>query len=523
MNERGSWWEDAKFGLMIHWGVYSKLAGEWRGKPVPGLGEWIRWHGQISREDYAAVAAAFDPKGFDANAWAGAARGAGMRCMVAGAKHHDGFALFDSKADSFNSVRHAKWGRDAIAELSAACRDHGLKFGVYYSHAFDWNEPDAAHHWTDRPEDKPRFDEYFRRKALPQIEELMSGYGKIDVFWPDMPFIITPEQCEEVLGVVRRLQPDCLVCSRIGWTTPSDFRSLGDNEIPASPGIGRWETAATLNDTWGFKKQDTHWKSSTEVLRLLLGVAAKGGNLLLNVGPDGEGRFPTASSTVLAEVGEWLEEHGEAIYGSERSPFPYDLPHGPAIRKGRRVTVFLDGWSGPVSLAGLPEPVAASTKDAGPFRIHTMDFEKTPAADPVPQPQGRGEILLPCALAQLSGGLSLTGAGAATGGPGVLAWSLRSPGGRYGARLLSSTPDHLDNGGKWAGGDEVRIGGGAAAALKADEPGGTLSSRYYESAWSILGEVELPTGMHTLSLEVLGSTRLHLAAVQLVPAAGGPA
>jgi alpha-L-fucosidase len=516
--DRLAWWTDARFGLMIHWGVYAALGGYWRGERVEGLGEWIRWHGKIPAEEYAKVAADFDPKDFDADAWARLAAAAGMRHLVFTAKHHDGFALFDSAVDRFNSVRHARFGRDAVAELAAACRRHGVKFGLYYSHAIDWNEPDAAQHWSDPGAEGRDFEAYFRRKSLPQLRELLTNYGEVSVLWLDMPFLINAAQCDEILSLVRELQPGCLVNSRLGWTSTWDFSSMGDNEIPATAPHHAWETAATINDTWGYRSDDEAWKSPADVLRLLTTIAGKGGNLLMNVGPDGDGRIPEPAAECLREVGRWLGAHGSAVYGTSAGPLPYDLPQGPMTQRGRTLYLFLDGWEGAVQVAGLPQPSKVVEVRDPILSMLTMEFEEAPTVDPVPQPQGDGEILLPAALADLEGEMRLDGSGGGFGGPGRLGWTLRSAGGRYEVWLDSICPDHRENGGRWQGGGRVALDGNEVR-LSADRPLDTARSRYYEEVASRIGEVDLTTGEAKLALDILEPLGPRVTALRLVPLA----
>lgn len=513
---RLAWWQDAKFGMFIHWGVYASLGGYWQGQRIEGLGEWIRWHAKIPAADYEKVAAEFDPQDFDPDAWARLAVDAGMRYLVFTAKHADGFAMFESAVDGFNSVRHARFGRDAVAEVAAACRRHGLKLGLYYSHAMDWSDPNAAQHWIDPDAGSRDFETYFRRKSLPQLRELLSNYGEVSVLWLDVPFLIQESQCAEILSLVRSLQPSCLVNSRLGWTSAWDFSSMGDNEIPATAPPYAWETAATINDTWGFRFDDESWKSPADVLRLLTTIAGKGGNLLLNVGPDGDGRIPAPAQECLEQVGEWLRSHGSAVYGTSAGPFPYDLTQGPMTQRGQTLFLFLDGWEGEVQVAGLPEPANVVREQDSRLPVLRMEFEESPTVDPTPQPQGDGEIRLPAALADRSGEVRFDSSGGAFVGPGALRWKLRSPGGRYVAWLDSVCPDHRENGGRWQGGGRVALVG-KEVRLRADRFLDTPRSRYYEEAASRIGEIELPVGETEVALDVLDPIGPHLAALRLVP------
>ncbi|MBI5691682.1 MAG: alpha-L-fucosidase [Verrucomicrobia bacterium] len=332
--KRLAWWHEAKFGLFIHWGLYSLPAGEWKGQTYSGIGEWIMYKARIPIADYEQLARQFNPVKFDADAWAQLASDAGMKYLVLTAKHHDGFALYASQADPFNIVAATPFKRDVVKELAAACARRGLKFGVYYSQAQDWTAPGGAI-WEGPHEDDPvwanpiwdprqagDFDAYFHRKAIPQIRELLSNYGPISIVWFDTPLkVVNVERAAKLEKVVRELQPDCLISGRLGGQSQSDYDSEGDNAIPALSRAGAWETPATLNDTWGFKKNDHHWKQPEDVTFKLVDIVSKGGNYLLNVGPDGEGVIPQPSCDLLRAVGRWLRINGEAIYGAGRSPF----------------------------------------------------------------------------------------------------------------------------------------------------------------------------------------------------------
>jgi alpha-L-fucosidase len=332
--KRLAWWKDAKFGLFIHWGLYSDLAGEWKGGYYAGIGEWIMYKARIPLAEYEGVAAKFNPVKFDADAWAQLAKDAGMKYVIITAKHHDGFAMFDSKADKFNIVDATPFKRDPIKELAAACAKRGLKFGVYYSQAQDWHAPGGAiwkgEHEADPIYEIPEWDErqkgdfeaYFNNKAIPQVRELLTNYGPIGVVWFDTPLgVMNTERAAKLEKVVRELQPDALVSGRLSKEFQADYDSAGDNEIPNLSQTGAWETPATLNHTWGFKKHDHHWKTPANVIFKLVDIVSKGGNYLLNIGPDGQGVIPQPSIEVLEGVGRWMKVNGEAIYGASPSPF----------------------------------------------------------------------------------------------------------------------------------------------------------------------------------------------------------
>ncbi len=311
-----AWFKQAKFGMMIHFGVYAMLGGEWKGRRVDGVAEWIQSSCQIPNSEYTKLARAFNPILFDPEEWVLTAKGAGMEYLVVTAKHHDGFALFKSQWDDFNCVDGSLFGRDIIGELAQACRKHGLKLGLYYSQDQDWHEPDGGgvNHpypgvkWTnywDFPDDsKKNYTRCFEGKIKTQFKELLTNYGDLCLIWCDNPTDISPEQSEELYQMIKKYQPDCLVNSRIG-NGRGDYTSLGDNQVPDDfKKEGLWECPATLNDTWGYKAFDNNWKSAEKVLSLKKHLNDRGINYLLNIGPDHLGRLPAPAVEILRQVGE---------------------------------------------------------------------------------------------------------------------------------------------------------------------------------------------------------------------------
>jgi alpha-L-fucosidase len=322
--DRLTWFRQAKYGLFIHWGLYAIPAGEWKGKFVPGIGEWIMNRAQIPVREYEQLAGQFNPRKFVAEEWAQLAEDAGMKYVVITAKHHDGFALFDSKVSSYDVVEATPFKRDVLKELSAACARHGLRLGFYYSQAQDWHDPNGAgNSWDYGPDDKKDFDRYLREKAEPQVKELLTGYGPVALVWFDTPRMMNGERAQRFIDLVRSLQPQCLIDGRLG--ARGDYVSTGDNVVPDVVQGEAWETPATINHTWGFKKDDQDWKSPGEVAFKLVDIVSKGGNYLLNVGPTAEGLIPEASQAVLRHVGRWLKVNGEAVYGAGPSPFGDEL------------------------------------------------------------------------------------------------------------------------------------------------------------------------------------------------------
>lgn len=317
------WWKDAGFGMFIHWGLYSKLAGEWNGQKTSNVGEWIMRHLSIPVESYRRLAADFNPTGFDAGEWVRLAVDSGMKYIVFTAKHHDGFAMYHSRCSPYNIVTATPFGRDPLKELASACREAGIKLGIYYSQAQDWDEPNGLGYGI--PDEEKDYAQYYRDKCLPQIRELLTNYGEIGLMWFDTPMSMTPEQSRGIYDLVKSIQPNCIVSGRIG-NGLGEYMSTSDNFIPTLPFPGDWEVPATLNGTWGYKADDHNWKSVDQVLETLVRVNSRGGNYLLNVGPDGRGVIPPESMEILRRAGGYVKRNGPAFYGTQPAPiYPYDI------------------------------------------------------------------------------------------------------------------------------------------------------------------------------------------------------
>ena len=317
-----AWFKEAKFGMMIHWGLYALPAGEWKGRRMPYQGEWCQQYFRIPNAEYRRLAKAFNPICFDADEWAQLAVDAGMKYMVVTSKHHDGFALFKSAVSDYNVVDATPFGRDVIGELADACRRHGLKLGLYYSQDLDWSEPDGGgytvgktwggdkayrtNNW-DYPDDEHKnYTNCFERKIKPQVKEILTKYGDLCLIWFDTPRTLSPEQSDELYNMVKLYQPDRLVNSRIG-NGRGDYGSAGDNQIPDDDkGEMLYETPATLNGTWGYMSFDENYKSPERVLEIKNHLNARGINYLLNVGPDALGRIPAPAQEILRAVGKAL-------------------------------------------------------------------------------------------------------------------------------------------------------------------------------------------------------------------------
>jgi alpha-L-fucosidase len=322
--QRLAWWSDARFGMFIHWGLYSQDGCFYKG--TNGGSEHMMQRLQIPLADYAKIADDFDPTNFDADQWVGIAKNAGMKYMILTAKHHDGFAMFDSQSNDYNIVKRTPWHRDPVAELATACAKQGLKFGVYYSLGRDWADPDVptkngyrSNTWDYPEESKKVFAKYFERKVKPQITELLTHYGPIAVVWFDTPEEISAAESQELVALIHKLQPDCIINSRVGHGL-GDY-GVQEQKIPGAGDVKPWETCMTLNGHWGYFKGDEKWKPAATVIHNLVDIISKGGNYLLNVGPTGAGVIPAGAVADLQTVGTWMAVNGDSIYGTK--PFTW--------------------------------------------------------------------------------------------------------------------------------------------------------------------------------------------------------
>lgn len=318
---------NARFGLFIHFGLYTVPAGVWEGDTIPvgGMAEHIMRLLRIPRSEYHQITEQFNPSEFNPREIVSLARKAGMKYIVFTAKHHDGFAMFDSEYDSYNIKDGTPYGKDLLKELSEECERQGMKLGIYYSHTRDWDEYHSVTSYNndwDWSGDDPARDLriYMEAKVKPQLQELLTNYGEIYCLWFDTPYDIPNDLATEIYDLVKELQPLCMVNSRIGAGL-GDYGVMGDNQVP--PGVlnGSWECPATMNHSWGYHRLDTIWKSAEHMIVQLADLSSKNINYLLDIGPRGDGSVPEESVRRLDKIGEWMNTNGEAIYGTRPSPW----------------------------------------------------------------------------------------------------------------------------------------------------------------------------------------------------------
>ena len=377
---RISWWREAKFGCFIHWGVYSAAGGEWKGKEVGGYAEHLMRKEKIPRAVYLEqLIKPFNPAAFDADAWVRAIKAAGMRYLVITAKHHDGVAMYPSTVSNF-SISASSFHRDPMQELSAACKKYGIRFGFYYSHAFDWEHPDAPGNDWDydnpagdkqlngginwfniHPELLPKAIKYVNEKSIPQIQELIRKYHP-DILWFDTPSKLPLSENIRILKAIREIDNHVVVNGRLARTADisfGDYKNTADRPAEFYPVSGDWEAIPTTNESYGYSKYDNSHKPAAFFIRLLAKASARGGNLLMNIGPMGNGVIDPRDTVILHRVGVWMQQNGESIYGTTASPLPLQ-PWGESTRKGNRLYLHVFHWpeKAPLYVAGLKGDVS---------------------------------------------------------------------------------------------------------------------------------------------------------------------
>lgn len=400
--DRMEWWREARFGMFIHWGVYAVPAGEWNGIRIGGIGEWIMNRGKIPVAEYKEFAKEFNPVRYDPDAWVRMAKDAGMKYIVITSKHHDGFALFETRASKWNVVEATPYGKDLLKPLAEACKQHGIRLGFYYSQAQDWvnpggsaarrparegwENPDSARidaytkahrgHW-DPVQETRTFDQYIDELAVPQVRELLTGYGDLAVLWWDTPTDMTDEAAEKLQSLLA-LQPAIITNDRLKRPNfPGDHKTP-EQRIPNLADLDGtdWETCMTMNGTWGYKHYDKNYKTPETLIRNLLDIASKGGNFLLNVGPTSEGEFPSESIYILEEMGRWMKLNGEAVYGTTASPwglFPWGRCTKKEGKKGTTLYFSVFDWpaGGKLDIPGISNKLVSAKMLADGTKLKT--------------------------------------------------------------------------------------------------------------------------------------------------------
>ena len=401
-DQRMEWWREARFGMFIHWGVYSIPAGTWNGRQIGNIGEWIMNRGKIPVEDYKTMAKDFNPVRYDPDSWVKMAKDAGMKYIVITSKHHDGFALFKSEASKWNVVDHTVYGKDLLKPLAEACKKHGIKLGFYYSQAQDWVNPGGTAirrltkegwlnpdsviidaytkehngHWDWRQETKT-FEQYINEVSVPQVRELLTNYGELAVLWWDTPTNMTDEAATKLQSLLS-MQPQIITNDRLKRPNfPGDHKTP-EQRIPNLADLDGtdWETCMTMNGTWGYKSYDVNYKSPQTLIRNLIDIASKGGNFLLNVGPTAEGEFPQQSIEILSQMGKWMKVNGEAIYGTKASPwglFPWGRCTRKDIKNGTSLYFSVFDWpaDGKLTIPGLKNSVSSARLLANGIKVKT--------------------------------------------------------------------------------------------------------------------------------------------------------
>ncbi|MEI7865939.1 MAG: alpha-L-fucosidase [Chthoniobacterales bacterium] len=371
-DQRLGWWREARFGMFIHWGVYSALAGEWRGQKVEGYAEHIQRIAKIKRETYLEeVVKPFNPTAFDADEWVRTAKETGMGYIIITAMHHDGVAMFDSKVDDYNVVRTSKFGRDPLRELKVACDKHGIKLGVYYSHAVDWSlSGDPRFPEPNGPERRKACVE---RKALPQLLELIRDYHPA-ILWGDTPHQNPQELNLEILAALRKEDPGLILNGRIAGSAYGDYHTTSDRPAEFGPMTAPeeqdWEAIPTTNESYGYHAHDKSHKPAAHFIMLLAKAAARGGNILLNIGPKGDGTFADEDRRILEAIAQWWKVNSESIRGTVRTPLA-PQSWGESTLKESTVYLHVFDWppDGKLLVGGLEAEVSGAALLADPATL----------------------------------------------------------------------------------------------------------------------------------------------------------
>ena len=393
------WWREARFGMFIHWGVYSALAGEWRGHKVEGYAEHIQRIAKIKRDTYLEeVVKPFNPSSFNADEWVRAAKETGMGYIIITAMHHDGVAMFDSKADDYNVVKSSAFGRDPLRELKTACDKHDIKLGVYYSHAIDWSLSGDPR--FPEPNGAERRKACVDRKALPQMLELIRNYQPA-ILWGDTPHQNPQELNLQILAALRKEDPKLILNGRIAGSAYGDYHTTTDRPAEFGPMTAPeetdWEAIPTTNESYGYHAHDKSHKPPAHFIQLLAKAAARGGNLLLNIGPKGDGTFAAEDREILDAIAKWWKVNGDSIRATERTPLA-PQSWGESTLKGNTLYLHVFDWpqDGKLLVGGLNSEIAQAALLADPktplvFQRIGPDLQITLPNDP---PDSANNVIL---------------------------------------------------------------------------------------------------------------------------------
>lgn len=550
------WFKKARFGLFIHWGLYAATEGYWNGKETPGIGEWIAAKEKIALADYEKLAEKMTCEKFDAKKIAVLAKKAGMKYCVFTSKHHEGFAMYNTSYDDYSIVKRSPCKRDIVKEVTDAMREEGIVPCLYYSQALDFHEKDAMGNTWDFavPEEERDIDAYLNGKCKYQLKELLTNYGDIGLVWMDVPNRMTDERTEDLKAYVKSFQPNCLISGRIGCTpNMGDFGCFGDNQIPVGKPQGCWETASTMNNTWGYKRDDKNFKSPKEIIELLCGLMSKGVNLLLNIGPKANGEIPEESIYILDELAEWYGVNGEAVDGTEASPFECDFTFGGASRKGNAIYLYIYDETEKIDIYGIKNKIKKisvlggrnlefENSDGLHFAMVKEDFGKYVTVvkietDGIPEvnrgiySQEKGTVILPASLCETvkqsncetadfneddaavaaekynlaaAADMSVSLAGVIEkwfDKRDYVKWTFETAEeGEYKAILYTLTQKYKP----WTGGHTVKIVCGEKeyppVVLKADVKSRGANKKYFSETGSVIGKIQLAKGTNNIKL-----------------------
>ena len=553
-----NWYDEVEFGFMMHFGLYSLLGGEYKGRKCDVICEWIQNRLEIPNAEYEKLAEQFNPVNFDAEDIVKRAKKCGMKYVVLTSKHHEGFALFHSEVDKFNIYDASPCKRDLVAELADACRKYDMKLGLYYSQDLDWHEPDGGGHpekvlncgvmnWDNRwdyPDiEKKDYAKCFERKIKPQLTELLTKYGEISLIWFDTPKTINKEQSAELRALVKKYQPNCVINTRIG-NGYEDYTSFGDNEFSLIKSDKPWEMVATMSDTWGFRKGDKQWRTPKEIQKILSKIVSRGGHYLLNVGPDETGALPEEAIEIMDELAAWMEQNQEAILGAKSNPYPNEYGFGPVTSGEDCVYLHLHQVpeSGLIALGDVTEKVSkvgvlgngqplAFSKDRDQLVIQLFDAEAQDCDWKESYPEDSVTVIKVCFEEQLAehtnrvlplygamslspcdgkadGNISFRKSGSVDDGwmdtTGAITYELLAPqAGKYHISMVSGL---LEWKGEYCKGNSLVVtvnGKDYEFVLNDDHLLDSYLRVYYVGFGSELGEVELKEGLNTLSVRVV--------------------